>query len=206
MAKLVRQAVLAAMASYAGAAHAEGWYGQGAIGVSLDGTLDGGVTRTTNSSATEAPFDVELDSAVLGSLAFGHTLGQGWRIEGETALRQNEFDVDTTSGDADAISVLANVAHDFNRDGVFQPYIGAGIGFAQVNIDIGDVGEDDATGFAYQIGAGIGFKLSERFTLDVGYRYFAAPDLSVDFPVDPGETLNLDFDYSQHAAVVGVRW
>ncbi|HBH44098.1 MAG TPA: cell envelope biogenesis protein OmpA, partial [Hyphomonas atlantica] len=61
---------------------------------------------------------------------------------------------------------------------------------------------DSDTGFAYQGLLGLGYKVSEKLTLDLGYRYKVAEDL--EFGGYNGGT-NYDADYTAHLATVGLR-
>jgi outer membrane protein OmpA-like peptidoglycan-associated protein len=58
---------------------------------------------------------------------------------------------------------------------------------------------------AYQGLAGVGMALSPQLTLDIGYRYFAAPDVDVSEAFDPAD-YDADLDYTHQAVTVGLRW
>jgi opacity protein-like surface antigen len=59
----------------------------------------------------------------------------------------------------------------------FSPYVMAGIGLANASWNTPDGTTDDSV-FAWQAGAGIGFKASDKVTVDLGYRYFTTRDLN----------------------------
>jgi outer membrane protein OmpA-like peptidoglycan-associated protein len=100
---------------------------------------------------------------------------------------------------------MANVFYDFNRGGTFQPYVGVGAGYAQLEVEdfVVDVDEGD---FAWQAMAGVGIALSEQATLDLGYRYFSIPDVDAELPFGEGEGIPFTVEYEHQAATIGLRW
>lgn len=78
-------------------------------------------------------------------------------------------------GETSILSVLVNGYFDFENDGPITPYVSAGLGFANVDIEVAGASDDDSV-IAYQVGAGVGYALNEQLTLDAKYRYFATTD------------------------------
>ncbi len=77
-------------------------------------------------------------------------------------------------------SMMFNTYYDFGKHAGFVPYVGAGIGFAyhkMGDVTITDPNSpavqfgDEQLSFAWALMAGVGYQLSERMILDVGYRY-----------------------------------
>lgn len=73
-------------------------------------------------------------------------------------------------------ALLVNAYYDFDTHTGFKPYIGAGIGIAELEYKNEDwitglVFKDKGTNFAYQFGAGVSYDFNKHFSLDVGYRY-----------------------------------
>ena len=79
-------------------------------------------------------------------------------------------------------TLMFNGYYDLGKVGGFVPYVGAGIGWAYHKM--GDVTSDFASGcggcaqygdeklsFAWALMAGVGYQISDRAILDVGYRY-----------------------------------
>ncbi len=69
----------------------------------------------------------------------------------------------------------------------FTPYITAGISMAEVKFDDMTIpgddtfsASDDDTVFAYQLGVGISYALTEMVNIDVAYRYRGFDDLKFD--------------------------
>lgn len=120
--------------------------------------------------------------------ALGHAWGL-FRVEGEISYRMAELDsltVDSLtaagltltglgtfpiSGDMSILAFLANGWRDFKTGTDFKPYIGGGIGIANVGFDLG-AAEDDDWVFAYQAGVGLGYELTKNVTASLGYRFF----------------------------------
>ncbi len=55
---------------------------------------------------------------------------------------------------------------------------------------------DDDTVFAYQVGAGVGYAVTEKVSFDVKYRYFATSDPEFD---------TTKAEYSSHNVYAGIR-
>lgn len=167
-------------------------------------------------------FDNEFDIGFLGGVTAGRLFENGLRSELELRYSQNDFDetrarsttggttVDSgqsnAGGDVTSIALMANLFYDFNSTGRFHPYLGGGVGGAQINVNDfsaggGDVFDGDDLVFAYQGGAGLAFDLTDRLTFDVGYRYFATDDASFR---DNGN--DVDFEYSQHIGMASLRY
>jgi len=159
-------------------------------------------------------FSVEVESEVglAGGVALGYGFNNNFRLEGEVVYQANDLDKITVSniasvvmsGDTSSLAFLLNGYYDFVNDSNFTPFISAGIGYAQVNIDnmnyvgsgVPDYDDDDKV-FAYQIGAGIGYAVSEKTTLDLKYRYFGTSD-----PEFGTSTV----EYGSHNIYVGLRF
>ncbi|MEZ6024124.1 MAG: OmpA family protein [Hyphomonadaceae bacterium] len=177
---LARTLTLAALMSGAAtAAHAtEGWYGRLDVGSSFDASADDGTNN-------------DLDDGIVYSGGVGYAFQNGFRLEGELSARENEYS--PASQDIDSRAAMLNAYYDFNRGGRFEPYIGAGVGYANYDLDFN--AEEDT--WAWQLLAGVAIGLTDRLDLDVGYRYFNIPD--TDFS-------GTDVDLQHHAALVGLRY
>jgi len=119
-----------------------------------------------------------------------------------------------TSGDASghlsATYLLGNLWLDIPTDTAFTPYVGGGAGVAWVDADTSFNGTplgygDGELGFAFQLGGGVKFDITENIALDVGYRFKGI--LDVDFE-DAGGT-PADFknaDLYSHNVQAGVMF
>ena len=183
-------------ASYASA---EGLYARGSIGASL--VDDSTVTVQGYSGSAE----IEFDTGLLFSAAIGSDLGNNTRVEGEVSYMTADVDRIVAGGlyidladEVNVLSLLVNCYYDIETGSTMTPFIGAGIGVANVEVE-GDGSEDD-TVFAYQAGAGIGYAVNDSTTLELGYRYMATSDPEFQ---EAGETV--EAEVGSHNFYVGVR-
>lgn len=188
MKTLLLASVFAASALTAGAAAAQdtGWYVRGDVGSTFESKIDSTPER-------------EADDGLALSLGAGYQLNDNIRIEGELAHLQGDLS-GASGGDAKTLAGFANAYYDFNPGGQWKPFVGAGIGFGQVKIDSGAIDDDD-TGFAYQLKAGVGYEFNEKLTGELGYRYLGVT--GVELGNGPGR---IDGDYTAHAVTVGLRY
>lgn len=108
-----------------------------------------------------------------------------------------------------AYSLMANAWYDFDFGMPFTPYVGGGIGLAQVqidgSIDSTRIAEKNDVVFAWQVGAGVAFPLTDSIKAFVDYRYFAASDASL--RLEPGyHGGGIDADFNSHSVLVGLRF
>jgi OOP family OmpA-OmpF porin len=156
-----------------------------------------------------------------GSLAVGNTYEFGGfqaRAELEGGYMTNGIDSHLVAGVGNFTGAAAfgrtNVLYglvngyvDFGS-GPFKPYIGAGIGAANVDFDnhgvnaVGTAMNDSAAGLAWQVGAGASYALTQQTTLELGYRYFNVENVSLT-AVDNTRT---DVDVRAHQINFGVRY
>lgn len=161
----------------------------GLVSVS-DSTLNG-------NSSGELSFD--------SGFGFVAAIGNGFdgpRGEVEVAYRTNDLDgfslggsSGSTNGDISSLAVMGNLLLDVAISENVRPFLGAGIGLANVEIDSSDSSDD--TVFAYQAIAGLGFPLTHVTTLDLQYRYFASEDPNFD---------GAKAEYQTHNFFAGLRF
>ena len=179
-----------------------GWYLSGNIGIHhpMDSDLSG----------TGVSSSAEIDQGLAGLAAFGFDFGEHWRAEFETGYRESDLDNisgTAATGDAEALSGIANVFYDFNLGGGIEPYLGAGLGMTRVSLDgaspIGGSSiTDDDWGFALQAGAGLAIPLNRRLKLTADYRYMSVRDLNY----TSAAGTSIDADYDDHAVFIGLRF
>ncbi len=110
-------------------------------------------------------------------------------------------------GSMSALSLMGNGKLEFGSKKRLSPYIMGGIGLSRVAID--DVTASGATGslddedfvFAYQVGAGIMVPLSERTSVDLGYRYFGTSEADMSDGTD-----DFTAGFSSHTVLVGIKY
>ena len=165
-----------------------------------------------NSSAS-----LSYDSTGTAVSAFlGHQFGVGLRVEEEVFYKRavaNKFTYSGITTDIDSnvwsIGAMSNLYYDWYHnvevmDGYsFSPYIGAGIGFARVNMSevainsnaIWNSGSD--TSLAYQVCIGSGVRITKDIILDISYRYFDTKDIKID---------QIKTGFSNHNVILGIRY
>ena len=157
---------------------------------------------------------LELEEGLAVGGAIGYDTGT-IRLEGEVAFQENDFGKMTgsaggvsaslgLSGNMAFLGVLLNGYYDFRNDGSFTPYVTAGLGFANISVnDLGipsqgvpSSGDEDDSVFAYQVGGGLGFAISDSATLNIGYRLLGTAD---------PEFEGVKAEFLSHNVLVGIR-
>lgn len=167
------------------AAHA-GWYIAFFAGLNdVDDTV-----VETGLGTLESTYDAGLGWGLAGGYQFAH-----FRLEGEIlSERANDVDVHRLDGIETPGSFgtlenevgIANILFDFAAEARVSPYIGVGVGLAEVTLkDYGFAGIPEAFAednvLAYQAILGIGIEVTPQWTLQFDGRYFATDDARFDF-------------------------
>jgi opacity protein-like surface antigen len=101
---------------------------------------------------------------------------------------------------------MVNTIGEYTTQSGMIIYALLGLGWAEISLDnVSVLGEpfvdDNNSQLAYQAGLGIGWKLSDHFIFDIGYRYYGTTD--PEFTKQDGT--NLDYEYASHRILAGVR-
>lgn len=106
------------------------------------------------------------------------------------------------------LSAFANLYYDFALSKRIKPYIGAGIGVTQSEVEFAPDGvtvtETDSTRFAYQAKAGTTVQITEKLDLFAEYAYRATSDLKATFTND--SVIKIDIENKRHLAGIGFRY
>jgi opacity protein-like surface antigen len=179
------------------------------IGFSLEGGMryDSGFRSGLELSYGKADVDSHMGVTVAGALGIddvdaavltGSDVQLGATV-GEV--------VSAGQGDLTTLSVFANAYYDFNRDGKFQPYLGAGIGFSDVDITFNPSGvgivDDGETLFSYQFKLGATLRFNDMWEGYAEYAYRMIGDVEVDVDLFPA---TLEVENQQGLFSVGVRY
>lgn len=189
----------------------------------------GGLTVVQDSDITESGAgvtgagEIEFDTGFAVGGAIGRSFGP-IRVEGELSYRMVDLDqitVDSVTvgnltasglgsfpieGEASALAFMINGWYDFNAGSNLVPFIGGGVGIARVNAQVDSVAgvastfDEDETVFAYQAGAGVGYKVAPSTMITVEYRYFGTQD-----PEFESGGVNTDLEFGSHNFLAGVR-
>ena len=188
-------------------AHAgDGMYVSGSLGMNIPNDSD-----ITDSAYPGFVATVEADNGWAFGMAVGYAL-QNFRVEAEFSYLANDIDTveaygysfDST-GDVTAAVGLINGYFDIPVNAKFKPFVTAGLGLAKVEInDFNVTGSgvenwsDDDVVFAWQVGAGAGYAVTDNVILEAKYRYIQTSDPEF----DDGSTM----EYSGHVILLGVRY
>ena len=149
------------------------------------------------------------DDNVLGaSIAYGVKIGT-IRTEVELNIHEDAEkkyadEYETWKNSVENNSVMLNAYYDIDTGSKFTPYIGGGIGVAKLK---GKVSYDEETdsvkndSFAWQLGAGVSYAMTDNLSLDAGYRYVDYGDVTI--KEDWGK---VEFDSTSHELHIGARY
>ena len=155
----------------------------------------------------DLPMRVELEYAYRGKAEFGQ--GPSVVLGSVPLMASHSFDIT-------AHSLMANAFFDFNNDSMFTPYIGAGLGLAyldttyRASIQNGTTAtvttNNDNWNFAWNVGAGVAYHLSDNMALDLGYRYVDLGTAEAGSAIVSNFTGSSSVDYTAHEVNVGLRF
>lgn len=93
---------------------------------------------------------------------------------------------------------MANAYYDIDTGSQWVPFIGAGIGWAKVDLNTPalPLGDNDNV-FAYQFMAGVSYAIDDRWAVDAQYRFFGTQDATIQ---------DADFSMNSNNLLVGFRY
>jgi opacity protein-like surface antigen len=199
------------------AADQPGPYFSGFLGTSFarNATVSGFDSFNSASFNDRVKFDPGVYLGGSGGYDFGFL-----RLEGELSYRNAPIDTVTDSsggrlrnvdGGLGAFATMFNVFFDLHNPSRITPYLGGGIGFATLHLSdtsgFDNAGRiqlyDDSndTVFASQVGAGVDIAITNRFSLDLGYRYFVTDKANFE-----GDFISSDLRrFESHNGMVGFK-
>ena len=231
----LKSTLLAAGATFAIAPAANAYQGlYGAIGAGLNYVQDE-IDISTDRDGAGGAFifdsDIDYDKGVGVYTALGYAWDNNVRTEIEFSYRGNDIDqidpdgagfsgfpAGTINGDTTVLAIMANALYDFDLGQAFTPYIGVGVGFADVDHDITGTnalgapttnlaiafGESQRM-FAYQAIAGVAYELADGLALDLSYRYFGTEKNNYNGTLN-GAPASIGVQYNTHSLFAGLRW
>ncbi|ELM3723347.1 porin family protein [Edwardsiella piscicida] len=107
------------------------------------------------------PVRAELDYTFRANATSGHTNDAAETNDSRLGLQ----------------TLMVNGYYDIKTGTPFTPYVGAGIGYANVSLknDMnGDNVQSNSNNFAWSVGTGVIYNVNERLDLDLGYKYLDA--------------------------------
>jgi len=173
--------------------------------------------RDHDFSTVSGGIESELDAGGGVSAAIGYDYGQV-RAETEIAYRTNDVDshnlagtgpLASPNGDVQSLAFMVNGYYDFDLNAPLTPYVGSGVGIA--NVDFQDYGagttaamSGDETVFAYQAIVGLEYEFVDHLSALAEYRYFATSDVDVEATL--GSNRNSDTSYANHSVLLGLKY
>ncbi len=109
----------------------------------------------------------------VGLVFDNHDMGDNLRTELALSFQRNDYN----DPDVGTSAIMVNGYWDICTGTALTPYILVGIGRAHVDIDFDGNDDDSDNVFAYQLGGGVGYSLTENVILDLKYKYFATEDV-----------------------------
>jgi len=156
-------------------------YVSGSVGLGMMGNSD-----FENATGTVKD-GVEYKAGVPFGVALGYKADE-YRAEVAVGYQSNSVDkvlgASVTDIDVATLSFMVNGYRDFAiKDSSVSPYVMLGLGMANLEWKEATV-TDDKSVFAWQLGAGVGIKASDKVVVDLGLRYFKPSNVEVDDGVD----------------------
>ena len=161
-----------------------------------------GLEGTRSEAGVEGHEEALLGGTEIGLLDGAALVGDATPL-GATV---NDFLADG-QGDIVQKGVFLNGYYDFNAGKRFRPYVGAGIGMVDVDVDYSPSGSPVINGsetvFGYQGRIGAAYNVTGPIDVFTEYTYRATEDLELDNELFTGD---LDIENSQSLVTVGARY
>lgn len=121
-------------------------------------------------------FEVKMENSWAAGAKVGYILPQlkflSFEVE-YTHLGKQDFDQPLFPGELYADTLMANALVRYPQ-GIIHPFAGFGLGASRGDLS-GPFGySDSATGFAWQLIAGVNLEITKNLSADLAYRYFQA--------------------------------
>ena len=178
---------------------------RGALSILNSGSVSGASVQFGGSQYGPLEGAVDYDKGYGFSFLLGYALGNGLRLESEAGYMNNGFQEinvrmpgtfetqldlgeNKLEGDLSAFALILNAYYDIDFGGNLVPYIGGGLGAADLSNEMKSAGgttvgsllvDDCDYVFIYQVGAGLGYRLNRSsngpdVTVSLDYRYLAS--------------------------------
>ncbi|WP_299365412.1 outer membrane beta-barrel protein [uncultured Paracoccus sp.] len=183
-------------------------YVKGFGGATWPSSLDS--TLTENGTQIALP-SFDHDTGYTLGAAVGAAVTPNLSTEIEYAYRNADFTVtdrgegDQADGDTSARAFMFNALYMFDgmgATGVVQPYLGGGIGGANVEMSAGGQDFDAETLLAYQLIGGVDYELNPKVSLYAEGRWFQTKSGDFDGPDDE----SFDGKFETFDLLVGMRY
>ncbi|SDP49125.1 outer membrane protein [Phyllobacterium sp. OV277] len=155
---------------YAPLEQASGWYLRGDVAYNFKSDVKAKVDFVGGSS----PSDYEMKRGFSPFIGIGYQFND--YLRGDVTVGYSQRDTTYFETTADLWEAMANAYVDLGKYYGITPYVGGGVGFANVNYDFqGPVypglKSGDTNRFEWALMAGVAIDVTPRLKLDLGYRY-----------------------------------
>ena len=147
-----------------------------------------------------------------GALSVGYETKIGLRAELEYSIASPVKELFAKGNTTDKITnmtqtAFVNVFYDFKNKSNFTPYLGAGLGagFNTFNTVDSKDPSDTTVDFAWNVGAGVSYKITELLALDLNYRFAQVGNGRIVDPDDKKVYMGTG-TLSNHQALLGLRF
>ena len=148
---------------------------------------------------------IDYDTGYALGAAVGYSLTPNISAELEYAYRQADLKNDV-SGDTNSNAVMLNGIYKFDpmgATGAWQPYVGAGLGWANIDVNtenFGSFSRNDA--FAYQVIGGVSYAVTPQWDLLGEVRWFGTDNRTA----DGNNGAKFDVEYNTVDVLVGASY
>ena len=172
----------------------------------FSGKLGLNLTNDADFKESGVSGELLLDPAAIISGTFGVRVTPNMRTEIELSYREADIDkVDfdgfgtlKANAELQTVGVLLNGYWDFLPEKMFSPFLTVGVGVLHHRIKSNSSSSKDSdVVFGYQVGGGVGWNVTRRVSIDVGYRYLGSTDPNFD---------GTKVEYGAHEFLAGVRF
>jgi opacity protein-like surface antigen len=185
---------------------ASSFYIKGFGGLTVPQDDDFELNERGGPGSVETGFD--FSNGYVFGLAGGYAVTPNVAVELEYAYRNADTELKNLSSGkrtTESNAWMVNALYTFTSTGPWQPYAGAGLGMADLNLEQipgiagGDLDSD--YNFAYQLIGGIGYQLPSGWMLNGEVRYFGINDQDLE-----SDTLQLKSTYRTFDLLVGATY
>lgn len=176
-------------------------YIKGNIGLGM--VMDSDIDNMPDNAGTAK---MSFDSGFLATGAVGYDFAGPFRVEGEYGWQKNDLDQlsyhnqlgNFQQGDLKTQTLMVNGYYDVDTGSPWSPFVGAGIGWAKVDLDTPalPLGDNDDV-FAYQLMAGVSYAIDDQWSVDAQYRFFGTQDATIQ---------DADFSMNSNDLMIGIRY
>jgi opacity protein-like surface antigen len=160
----------------------------------------------------------DYDTGYVAGIAMGYRVADRIRLDVEGSYQgnnRNNFQAslasggfhDTRSGslngERERSAFLINGYYDFKNSTAFTPFLTGGVGGYHLHLKVNGQGVSNDLDFAWQVGAGLNYKLDDQISFDLKYRYFGGADANL--TSQASNSISRLYEVGDHQAMAGIR-